>query len=423
MEKIQNFFENRLGPVMKKMSTNKYIQALANGFMLIVPVTLGVAVLAVLGNLPIPFWQSFLQKTGLYQVVQDFISLTMALTAIYLVGAIAYRYTQNVRGKDGMITAVIALASFMALMPIQTDKVGTTTLLMSNLGSNGIFVSMIIGLAVGSLYCSLMEKKITIKMPASVPPNVADSLAPTFVVMIIFMIIFILKYVFILTPFGNVFDFISAVVQRPVMHIAASAGGLLLFELFATLLWFFGVHPNTLNSVLWPILMAAGTANIEAYVAGKELPYLAMSILYPLLTIGGQGNTLGLCLSTLTAKSDKYKTMRKLVIPANIFNINEPIIFGFPLMLNPIYFIPMLLTTLLSGVIGIAYINVIGINFNPSVSLPWVTPGFVSTFMSGGISYLILWILVVAIHTVVYLPFFKIDDNKTLKEEKKLLNQ
>lgn len=419
MEGIQDFFEEKMGPVMEKMSANKFIRALANGFMLVVPVTLGVAVLAILGNLPIAPWKSFLEGTGLYQVIQDFISLTMSLTAIYLVGALAYRYTQDVRGKDGMIAAIIASASFIALMPIQTDEAGSTSLLMENFGSNGIFLSMIVGLSVGAAYCALMEKKMTIKMPAAVPPNVSDSLAPTFVVMIIFFLVFALKYVFTLTPFGDIFHFVAVAVQRPVMNIGASAGALLLFELFATLLWFFGVHPNTLNSVLWPILIAATTANIEAYVAGQELPYLAVNVMYPILIIGGQGNTMGLCLSTLFAKSEKYKAMRKLVIPANIFNINEPIIFGFPLMLNPIYFLPMLLTTLVSGGIAIAYLSVVGISYNPTVSLPWVTPGFITTFMSGGFAYLVLWIILVAVDTVIYLPFFKVDDKRALQEEQK----
>ena len=90
--------------------------------------------------------------------------------------------------------------------------------------------------------------------------------------------------------------------------------------------------------------------------------------------------------------------MRKLVIPANIFNINEPIIFGFPLMLNPLYFIPMVLSPLVSGLFAMFYMNLIDINVNPTISMPWVTPGFVTTFFTGGFPLALLWFLCLLIH-------------------------
>lgn len=415
---MNTLFEKVFGKVMEKLSTNIVIQTLGNGFMTILPITLGVAIIAVLGNLPIAPWQAFLKNIGMYQVAQDMISLTLSLIAIYLVGALAYRYTMAKRGKEGIIVAVIAMASFISLIPIYTSQSGDAYLATNYLGSNGIFVAMIVGIVTAWAYCKLMSLKITIKLPDSVPPNVSESLAPTFVVMIILTATFFLKYILSLTPYGNIFDFIIKIVQTPVMHIGTSPFAVLGFELFVTLLWFFGIHPNTMNSILFPIIMTAMSANVAALSAGKPLPYLYIQVIYSMVIIGGQGNTLSLCFATLLGKSEKYKALRKLVIPANIFNINEPVIFGFPLMLNIIYLAPMILTTLFNGVVAILFCRFVPFNFNPGVYLPWVTPGFINAFLCGGGLYLLLWVICFAGDILIYLPFFKYDDQRMVEQEK-----
>ena len=125
--------------------------------------------------------------------------------------------------------------------------------------------------------------------------------------------------------------------------------------------------------------------------------------------IGGAGNTLGLCIASFFAKSEKYKAMRKLVTPANIFNINEPVIFGFPVMLNPLYFFPMVFSPAIVGLVTYGLCQIFTFNINPTIAMPWVTPGFVTAFFQGGLSLLLVWIL--------YLPFFLIDEKNTLKLE------
>ena len=185
------------------------------------------------------------------------------------------------------------------------------------------------------------------------------------------------------------------------------------------LIWFFGIHPNTILSCYMPILMMVSVANTEAFTNGQPLPFLLFAILGGCIQIGGAGNTLGLCIATIFAKSEKYKTMRKLVIPANIFNINEPIIFGFPIMLNPLYFMPMALSPIASGLAVIGLYKILPITINPAISMPWVTPGFVTTFFQGGVSLLLLWLISLFIHFILYLPFFLIDDKNAYEQEKK----
>ena len=423
-ERFQNGLEKVMGPFANVVSTNKFIRALTAGFMASMPITLGTAAIAVLGNLPIAPWQNFLTSTGLYQVAQDFISLTLSLLAIYVVVTISYNFTK-IEGKNAIVGAVMSAATFIALMPIKTseiDGVMTTSLLTANMGSNGIFVAMIIGLLTPWLFCKLMDKNLTLKLPESVPPMVMESLAPTFVAMILFFGVFMVKWGLSLTSYGDIFSFVTQVISKPVMYFGASPWSVIFMYCFMNLCWFFGIHPSPILSCYIPVLIAAGTTNVEAFVAGQPLPYLTFAVVGMAVYIGGNGNTLGLCIATLFAKSDKYKSMRKLVIPANIFNINEPIIFGFPTMLNPLYFIPMVFTSLASGAVALLLVKILPVSLNPTISLPWVTPGFVSSIMTGGLNLFIIWLVSITIHFLMYLPFFMVDDANAYKEEQKILD-
>lgn len=419
-EKFQNGLERVVGPVATKLSENKFITALTEGFMLTMPITLGVAGIAILSNLPIQAWANFLTTTGLFAVAQQVISLTLSLLAIYVVGAIGYRYTVN-EGENGMTGAIFALASFITLMPVVSveQKMGTPLSVLSTakMGSEGVFVAILIGLFIPWLYCVLVKKNLVLKLPSSVPPMVSQSLAPTFVGIIIFSLIFAVKYGVSLTSYGDIFTLLTTIISQPIASFGTSPFALFTVFTLMNLIWFFGIHPNTIFSVYLPILMMAGTANQEAFLKGEALPFYAFAILSSSLQIGGTGNTLGLCIATFFAKSEKYKAMRKLVIPTNLFNINEPVIFGFPIMLNPIYFVPMILTPILSGLVGLAYIQVVPITLNPTISMPWVTPGFITTFLSGGVGLLGLWLISLTIHFITYLPFFLMDDKNALKQE------
>lgn len=417
MGKLQHFFEGKVGKFTEIMTNITLLQSLMDGFILVMPISLGVILIVIFGNLPIPVWMHFLQTTGLYQVAQDFISLTMSLMGIYMVTAIGYAHAKNLREKNPVIVAIIATVSFVVLQPIQQTATGATALLTSGLGSDGMFVALLMGLMVPSAYHRLMKTKMAIKLPDTVPPNVTASLTPTFAVIIIFTVLFFVKFAFTLTAYGDIFTAMTTVIQSPLMHLGTSPWTVLFVEVFAAFLWFFGIHPNTVNSVIFTIAAATGPANIEAFQKGLPLPYLAFVIVFGMCTIGGQGNTLGLCLNTFTAKSGKYVAMRKVVTPAVLLNVNEPIIFGFPLMLNPIYFVPMILTTLVNGIIAITYLNFIIPPVNPTISLPWVIPQFVSTFITGGAWLLLLWVLCVAADVIIYHPFFRLDDRRTLKQE------
>lgn len=428
MNKLTEILEKTLAPIAGKISSITLIKSITEGMMSTIPVTVGVSIIAVLANLPIVPWQSFLANSGMLQPAKDVVAVTSSMLAIYIIVTVSYSVAKN-RNQKGLIPAILATAVFLSLMP-KTVTVGETTvdaLLVANLGSRGIFVAIILGVVVSLLFCFLTEKGFTIKLPESVPSNVADSMGPTFVAIIIITLTFFTKYLFTLTSYGDIFTFLETYLTKPAMLLGTTGWAAILYGVLRSIFWFFGIHPSPLNAVFIPLSTAATVANIEAFQSGVpagQLPYLEFIIIMALVTIGGTGNTLGLSLSMLRSKSEQYKALNKIAIIPGFFNINEPYVFGLPLMLNPTYFIPLIFSSVAGGLVGFAFIR-LGLlgGFNPEVSIAWVVPTFIAGFFRGGIMMLLMVVITVVVQALVYYPFYKVEDNRLYQEEQLRLKE
>lgn len=391
------------------------------GMMSTMPITLGVAILAILVYLPIPAWQALISGAGIQEIGVQVLTVTLNMLAPYEVIALARAYA-TIKNSNVINFIIVALGAFFVLCPlniIEGTYSNSYTISTSYLGSNGLFLAMILGILIPSIYRFLM-KHVGIKLPDSIPPMVTDSLSPTFAAMIIFAGAFLIKWGFSLTAFGNLFDFFNSVVAAPVMKLGCSVPALLIAYTFSNLLWFFGIHPSAILSAYGAAIGVAVAGNVQAYMSGQPLPYLQFQLVYALLTMGGSGILIGISLSMLTAKSERYKSLRNLGFLPSLFNISEPIMFGFPVVMNPIFFIPMVISVPLCG--GVAWIMSsmgLGSSLNPAASMPWIMPGPITAFLQGGFSYLLIAVVVVLISTILYFPFFKMADNEALNEESK----
>lgn len=422
-DKFQSTLEKFLNPIADVLNNNRFVTAITQGFMGSMPITLGVSLIAILINFPIEGWTQWLTNIGLYKIGQDFLSVTLSMLAIYINVSIAYYFSKN-DGKNPMTGAMLSLGSFLAMMPLDAATIGKSegisVLAISHMGAEGFFLAMLVALVVSYAYCKLTDMNVVLKLPDSVPPMVSSSMSPVFTAMIIFTCVLAVKYGFSLTSYGNAFQAFTTWIGKPIMALGASVLAVMCVCIIMNLFWFLGVHPNIIFSCYLPVIMSTMIANQEAYVTQQALPYFTYTIVFAVIQIGGAGNTLGLCIATLFAKSEKYKAMRKLVIPANLFNINEPVVFGFPLVMNPLYFIPMILTPISSVVIALLGGSILPIQINPYISggtMPWVTPQLITIFLQGGIWLSVLFIVCLLAHFIIYLPFFLIDDKKTYEEE------
>ncbi len=424
MSKKSNFLDvmgDKLGLVANKISSNKYITAVSHGFMSITMITLGVSFFSIIANLPISFLQNFFAASGLGVAVNGALSVTLSMLGIYAAFSIGYAFTKN-EGMNPITGAIMSAAAYFILIPLTTPKGMGTMIDISYMGSKGIIVSIVVGLCVSSFYCWLSRKNLRVKLPATVPPMVAQSLEPMWAAMIIFSLAIIAKYAFGFLPGGNFFDFIQKMVAGPLSGLALTPGTAVLMAVLCNLVWWLGIHPSAFTSIMLPFFMTSMAANSEAFLAHKPLPYLMYTLISAYTYIGGQGNTLALACLFPFAKSEKYKSMGKLVVLPNLFNINEPVIFGVPVLLNPYYFIPMIMSSVLAAgatwlIMSLGFVP----NLNPTIMGAWVMPNFIANFISGGWKHLVLTLVAFAMNVVAYYPFFKMDDKKTYEEEQQRL--
>lgn len=418
----KNDLKKNIMVAMNKVQKNKVIGALMGGMVSTMPITIGVAIFAILGSLPIPAWQGILKQFNLGKNMSDIVNATTSMIAIYISVGVAYFYATKSK-ENGITAGLISLATFIILMP-QTINIGDKTvkaLDASFLGSKGIFVAIIVGLLISKLYCTLMSyDKLKIKLPSGVPPMVSNSLSPAIVSIIIFLIVFIVRVTVGLTAFGNVFEFVTQIVTKPVMNVGLGTWTPLIIVTFMNICWFFGIHPSPIMGVYFPLIMTAMAGNVAAMSSGtplSQLPFYGFTIMATATYIGGNGNTLGLAIDmAIFSKSKRYKTLGKLGLIPNIFNINEPIIFGTPVVLNPLYFVPMVTSSVVGAIIGFIFMK-LGATFNPAVQLPTQVPTFISAFLQGGVLLSGMVICCVIAHAVLYFPFFKMADNIALNEE------
>ena len=287
-----------------------------------------------------------------------------------------------------------------------------TGVLQSFTDANALFVGLLVGILVTLLYVKLADSgKLTIKLPDSVPPNVSQSFAVLLPVAVTIVVVSIVGYIFNNVIGQNIFGVISAI-MAPLQAIMTGLPGYLVVIVIIQLLWFFGIHGNNVMSAVTTAFFTKASAENLAYYTANGDAYTAPNIICntfhsTFFSMTGSGITGGLIIAILLfSKRDDYKAIAKLAIPCGIFDINEPIIFGIPMVMNPILAVPFFLAPIASVVIGYVLTK---IGFCPRlvVDCPWTTPpgilGFLGTGgnLMGGLTQL----LSLAASVLIYTPF------------------
>lgn len=423
-DKIQNIMDKTIAPVASKVADSKMLDALMGGMMCTLPMTLGVSVIAILINFPIPGFSDWVVSSGLMATGNSILTVTMNMMGIYISFFIGLRWGK-VCGLSGYTGGIVSGAVFLAFMPQQSfDDIPMASFInTSYMGSNGIFVAILLGLIVPKVTAILMSK-LEIKLPDMVPPMVADSLSPMFAAIVLFTAVWFAKWGLSFTPWGNLFDMINTLIGTPVTMVGASPLAYIIVCSLQSIFWFFGVHPNVMLNFYAPVIMACSAANTEAIIAGEALPYGAWAVVALGTAIGGQANALGISISLLFTKSERFKAIRGIALVPSLFNISEPLMFGLPVVLNPTYFIPFVLNIPVCAIVVQAlYALGLGAAFNPTIQLPWVLPQPVIAFMQGGIWCLVISVAVLAVSVLMYTPFTLMADRQALREEQAALEE
>ncbi|EHJ52724.1 PTS cellobiose transporter subunit IIC [Streptococcus macacae] len=417
MNKFLDAISAKLLPLANILGSNRYLTVLRDAFMLAFPITMFGSIIVVITNLP---FLNTSQKGILSDLLGNGQSATMSIMTIFVVFGIGY-YLSKGYEVEGVFGGAVALSSFLLLTPfyMQTDsgKTVSNVLSLDRLGAKGMFLGMITAFIAAELYSRFSNKGWQIKMPDTVPPAVAKSFAaliPGTLTLFIFLALnAVLSGVFKV----NLHDIIYKIIQQPLVGLGSSLGATLVALFFIQLLWFFGLHGQILvNSVMDPIWNTLNLENLEAYKAGKAVPHIISKSFMETFTVGlgGSGMTLAVVLiMAFVLKKKMYKDVGRLALGAGIFNVNEPVIFGLPIVMNATILIPWLLSPLIVTVINYL-VMLIGLVPAPTgVSVPWTVPVFFSGMMAtnsvmGGI----LQLIDVLIVGLIWYPFLLVLDRQ-----------
>lgn len=424
MNKFMEFLENVLLPIADKLNNNRYLTALRDGFMIALPLIIFGSIFVVLANLP------FLDKLigeeafATYQsVLGPASAATLSIMGIFVIVGIATKLTESY-DIEGIYGGVAALAAFLILTPQVLEDV-SGVIPTSVLGAEGMFLGIFTAFIAAELYRFFVQKNWTIKMPSGVPEAVSRSFSALIPITLTLSVFLIIRIVFGFTPFGTVQNFIYTIIQEPLTALGSGLPATIVAVLLIQLFWFFGLHGQILiNSVFDPIWYALNDQNLQAFQAGEELPNIVTKQFIDtfLVGMGGSGMTLAVVIGIfLIGRSRQLKELGKLGGPPGIFNVNEPIIFGMPIIMNPLALIPWLVAPVI--VTFITYFSMAtGLVPKPAgIIVPWTTPVGLSGYLATGNAWqgAVLQFFNMVVVFIIWWPFLKILDKNYYETEKK----
>jgi len=430
MSKISSFLEEKVMPVAGKVAQQRHLQALRDGIILAMPLIIIGSLFLILASFPIQSYLDFMTehpklKTGLLIPYRGTFEI-MALVAVF---GIAYRLAESYK-VDPLASGAISLAGYFVATPFVTYTIGKGVdgiALTENayqtamFTSKGLFVGMVVAILCTEIYRFIVQKNIVIKMPDGVPPAVAKSFTALipgfFAVSVVWGLRLLVENV---GSFGSLHNVVAELIQQPLTHVGTTLVGTLIIFTMINLLWTTGLHgASIVGAVMTPIWLSLTAENAALLEAGKPAEHIVTNEFNDIIFIGGSGATLSLVLLMLFfAKSQQMKQLGRLSIGPGLFNINEPVIFGTPIVMNPLMMIPFIFGPLVGTFM--AYVSMdIGLVAKPiGVVPPWTTPpvlqGYITT---GSISGALLQVAIIIVTFFIYLPFFKMWDKQKAQEE------
>ena len=442
MEIFQAGIERFLVPIAAKLNSQRHICAVRDSFILSFPLTMAGSLMVLLNFVflsPDGFVAKLLKLESIipnFAEYQNIFSPVLRgsadILAIFIVFLVARNLAKTLKADD-LLTGLTAVSVYFIIYPDYVGVDNVNHLTTKFLGSQGLFVAIIVGLVVGELMAILSKsEKLEIKMPEQVPPAVARSfkvLIPIILITLSFSIInFLIKKV---AP-GGLHEWVYTVLQSPLTKLGQNVGSVIVLAFICQILWAMGIHgPNTIAAVRDTMFAEAVNSNV-LYAAqhgtawGAPFPVTFNGLFDAFGAYGGSGATLGLVIALiLFSKAKDQKSIAKLSLAPGIFNINEMVIFGLPIILNPIYIIPFVLAPIVNIIIGYSATCIFKIIPPVAYGVPWTTPGPLIPFLGtgGNVLALLIGVLCLAVSVLIYAPFViaagkasQVDDDNSEKD-------
>ena len=431
---VSQVMNDKVVPVVMKFVNMKGIVALKDGMLYTLPLNIIGSIFLLIAAFPLESFTNFMVNTfgpswndPLYKC-QD---ATMNIMALVGLIGMAYVYARN-EGVEPLSASCISLSTYLILnnnFTMFTPEGATDALQVGSVipldwtGGKGMFTAILVSLSVAAIYSWFIHKDIRIKMPAGVPEGVVNSfsaLIPAAAILVGSTLIYgIFKFGFDTSLPEMIYKFL----QIPLQGASDSLGGAILITFFVPFLWFFGIHGGVTVGGMVGTLLTANTMDNAALQAAGTLDLahgahiVTQQFLDNFVNLSGSGQTLGVVFMLFFAKSAQFKQLGKLAGPAELFNINEPILFGTPVVMNPIIGVPFVLVPVINSILLYMAIKTQIIPPMGGQLPPWTVPPIISGFILGGWKYAVMQLVVLIVGFIVYFPFLKKLDTMNYQQE------
>lgn len=420
MDKLVSWLQNKLNPIADKLNENIWLSAVRDGFFGATSILIIGSIFLLFANLPIAGYADLMAHIFGANWATFFTvpyNMTMNIMVIYVMIGMAKSIAKSLE-VDDIQAIILSFAAFFILNPTVKTKTAEGIDLTS-ISSTGIFLSIVVTLLTVKLLSIFYKHNWRIKMPSSVPEMVSNSFSALVPGAVILIIAVSIRLAFAMTDFATIQGFVNKLIQAPLLKVGSSYGATMLVEFLEALIFTFGLHgPSIINSVMTPIWLTLTSENQAAVAAGKVIPHI-MNLQFDAnyIKLGGTGCTIGLAiLCTYFAKSKQLRTLGKLSLAPSIFNINEPLIFGLPIVLNPILMIPFAISPIVFGSLSWAVTAMGLVPFANGTNIPFTTPPIIAGFLISGWQGAVWNVIEIFLSIAWYYPFFRIFDKSTQKQ-------
>ncbi|MBL1223757.1 lactose-specific PTS transporter subunit EIIC [Enterococcus sp. BWR-S5] len=417
----------KMKPTFEKISNNPYLRAIRDGFISLIPVILFSSIFLLVAYVPNIF--DFYWSAGTEAVLMKAYNYSMGILGLLMSSTVAKSLTDNFNSKlpktnqiNNVSTMIAAIISFL-LLGVDPLEGGLSTGFM---GTKGLLTAFVVGFVVPNIYRFCIKNNITVKMPEEVPGNISQTfkdLIPITLSVVFFWLFDLGFRNFVGTNFSE------KIIElfQPIFSAADGYLGLALIFGAMAFFWFVGIHgPSIVEPAVAAIYITNVEANLQLYQNGEQANrILSQGTQYFVATLGGTGATLVITLMfAFMARSKQLRTIGRASSVPVLFGVNEPMLFGAPIVLNPIFFIPFILTPILNVWLFKFFVDVLGMN-GFIYNLPWTTPGPLGLIMGTGFAFqaIILMLVLLVVDFLVYFPFFKVYDNELLEKERTQENE
>ena len=392
-----------------KIIKNDLLNIIRLGFVNLSAIMVVMSILTLIINFPVESVNNFLKEiigTTFYNIICYVSNTFYNHIALFVVISISYQACQQYQLHiiNGI---VVSLLSYLTFCPVSIYKQNEVIEVIW-LNSNNIFFAIIIGISIPFLLQRLRLLDSRLELSLAVPNDIVDSFK--MLIPDIFILVFVLIMNFIVNSIFkmSILELIQLIITQPLNYLGSHLFSLIIVNFGISLFWFFGFNGSYIfNSVMTPILMTFSIENLTSSNLGNTPTHIITYSFQTFYThLGGCGSTLALILA-LIIYDNHYRKIAQISLIPSLFNINEPIIYGVPVILNKILFIPFIICPVINTILAYFSMYFGLVKYTNGIQLPWTTPIFISGFLSSGISGMLLQLCLLIIDILVYIPFIK----------------